>query len=720
MASHLADTPIETCDDDRYAVTPFARSIAKSILGIDKSVGTVIALNGAWGAGKSSIVNLVRKEVEKSKDATLSVTEFKCWWFRGEEALILAFLQHLDGMLRNSFGDKAKGLIGGLCRPLLQAAPAVAPAIAAATGHLWLKFFGDGAKTLDAWLFKGETIEEAFKKVVKLLDSENKRFLVIIDDIDRLTPDEALAVFRLIKSVGHLPNMTYLVVFDRDIAEKAVQDRFPSEGPHFLEKIIQASFEVPSPLRTDLNSAILSSIEEICGPIDDGQVRRLMNLFYDVVSPYITSPRHIVRFKSAISVTWPAIANEVNIADFIALETLRLYEPSLFRMIRLHKERVCGMRSETEHRTSRDTKQFEIFCRQIPDERKDRVIVALRRLFPRLEAVLYDHQSLQSWDVERRICVDRHFDTYMRLTLSDEALSSTQIDELVKRADDPAFVKQALREASQTRRKSGASMVPVYLDELTAHAPRVQREKVESLLRSLFEIHDEIDLRHDDDKGFMAMANTTLRFHWLIRRLTRDRFTLEERTSVYEHCLENASLRWLVDFVRSAVGCFRESNRHLIQEEDLLVTESALASLKEHALSALRAAAANGLLIHQPNLFGLLYRWREFRDGDPTEAKGWTSSLLGNEAALLIFVRGLISISWSANMGLDGLGDRVATPATQVAIENDMDILDLGAFRAALERIRAEAKLDSARLGEIKAFLDAWDRKLGGKPATDL
>jgi len=87
------------------------------------------------GCGKSSIVNLVRKEIEKSKNKSLSVTEFKCWWFRGEEALVLAFLQHIDAMLRDSFGDKAKGLIGGLCRTLLQATPTLAPAIALATGQ---------------------------------------------------------------------------------------------------------------------------------------------------------------------------------------------------------------------------------------------------------------------------------------------------------------------------------------------------------------------------------------------------------------------------------------------------------------------------------------------------------------------------------------------------------------------------------------------------------
>jgi hypothetical protein len=98
MPQYLSDSPIETPDDDRYGVSAFAKSIAKSISNLSKPVGTVIALNGAWGSGKSSIVNLIRAEIgavqtDQAPEAKkLVVTEFKCWWFRGEEALQLGSL----------------------------------------------------------------------------------------------------------------------------------------------------------------------------------------------------------------------------------------------------------------------------------------------------------------------------------------------------------------------------------------------------------------------------------------------------------------------------------------------------------------------------------------------------------------------------------------------------------------------------------------------------
>jgi hypothetical protein len=39
---------------------------------------------------------------------------------------------------------------------------------------------------------------------------------------------------------------------------------------------------------------------------------------YDVVSPYVTTPRHVARFQNAVSITWAAIVDEVAIADFVA------------------------------------------------------------------------------------------------------------------------------------------------------------------------------------------------------------------------------------------------------------------------------------------------------------------------------------------------------------------------------------------------------------------
>jgi predicted KAP-like P-loop ATPase len=706
--SYFNDSPIEAADDDRYGVTSFAKSLAKSIAGIDKPIGTTIALNGAWGSGKSSIVNLIRTELSNSGNEKLVVSDFKCWWFRGEEALALAFLQSLDGILRSSLGNKVKNLIPRISKRLLQAGPTLGAAITLASGTPLTALLGDGAKFVSTFFPDDDTLEKTFQKLATVLANEDRRFLIVIDDIDRLSPDEAIAIFRLVKSVGRLPNVMYLLVFDRDLAEKAVQERFPSEGPHFLEKIVQAGFEVPNPLKSDLNQTVLAEINEICGDVAEDDVVSVMNLFYDVVVPYMVTPRHVARYRNAISVTWPAVAGEISLADFIALEALRLYEPTLFQSIRSHKDQLCGA-SDREN----DDNSKEILWKQLLDEvpasRHEIGKRALQRLFPSLQDTIHGSDWVSLWDAKRRVCVDSHFDTYFRLSLSDEVLSVKVIEEIITKADDPLFVKATFRQAAKTIRANGVSMVPVYLDELNTHASRIDVRKVPAFLAALFEIHDEIDLQIDAGRGLGNFGNTSLRYHWLLRRATES-MTPEQRSDVLTESIKSASLGWLVDFTSSAMGEHSEKRQHGPKsEEDCLLQVTDVEVLRKLALNSIRTAAANGTLITHQDLVYILYRWREFLDGDTSEILTWTNDRIQEDRSLVALARDFTGRSWSMGMGGFGsLGDRVSKVSIVAQIGEDTDIVDTSAFYARLEEVVAARSLGGDDLEAVTTFLNAW------------
>lgn len=715
MKSYFNDSPIEDYEDDKYGITPFAQALAKSILNIEEPIGTTIALNGPWGSGKSSAVNLLRSALSKAEDTRLVVTEFKCWWYRGEEALALAFLQNLNAVLISELRDKVKDLIPKLGRGILQAAPIIGPAIALTSAGPFATLVGGALEFAKRFFPEGDTLETTFQKLAEVLAKQDRRFLVVIDDLDRLSPDEALAIFRLIKSVGRLPNVMYLVVFDRQLAEKAVNAKYPSEGPHFLEKIVQAGFELPAPLPTDLHNAVLASISEICGSPRDDQMVRFMNVFYDAIAPYIVSPRHVSRFQNAISVTWPAIAGEVNLADFVALEVLRLYEPSLFASIRSNKQLVCGSRQEGDRNGDGRT-QFDALTKGVPEDRRELAKTTLQRLFPRLENMGYGSDWISEWSSERRVCVETHFDTYFRLSLSDEVLSAQQIDELIENANDENFIKTAFRKAAKVERRTGKSMIPVYLDELTTHGRRIDKLKVEPLLSTLFELHDEIDQERDAEKGMWAIANTSLRFHWLIRRLTRDRFTIGERTELYMKSTERAALGWLVDFVSSARDDYRErEGRQPTREEDCLTTEAALPKLTERALNSIRSAAATGTLLSHRDLLYILHRWADFMENDASEVRAWTDALLKDPKGLVALAQAMTGESWSAGMGGFGsLGDRVSRRSVTAQIREDTDIIDASAFREALTNVRDKGEVSAEEREIVRVFLDAWDRQRRG------
>lgn len=715
-AEFFNDAPILTPEDDRFGIDRFAQALSKSFKDIESPIGATIAINGPWGSGKSSAVNLIRHHLKGDvKDGKLEIIDFRCWWFRGEEALTLAFLQQLNASLQRSLSDKAKDLIPRLSKTLLQAGPVVGPAMNLATGGIWGALTAGSMDFAKRFFSEGESIEMIFHRLSKALDEQGKRFLVLIDDIDRLTPNEALLVFRLVKSVGRLPNVMYLLVFDRELAEKAVTEMYPSEGPHFLEKIIQASFELPLPARDDLNMAALSQIESLCGPIRDrDQLLRFMNIFYDAVSPYLNTPCDLTRLSNAMAVSWPAVAREVDVGDYVALEIMRLFEPLLYNAIRMNKGRVCGLRSEYGRRE--DPKQeIEGFLQLVPEKRREHARLALMRLFPRFENVGYSNSFNEKWEAQRLVCTDKHFDTYFRMGIGDETLPAAEIDEFLEHAGDQEYVKEAFLKALDSIRKSGKSKVPLLFDEMNVHASRIEKAKFQALISAIFEIADDINRDEDRERGSFSIGENHLRIHWLIRKLTFDRCDLDERSAIFLGACQNAQVGWLVDFTSSAISdYFPREGREPEPPEKCLVNKDHVSELKAHTVSIIESVAATGELISHPQLPSILFRWREFSEDEGTGVKAWTKGQLDIDESVSMLARAFTGESWSQGMGMVGLGDWVAMRNVRVSVEGLEKIIDVGEFRRRLEEMEKNEILDKELKENVLVFLEAWRRQESG------
>ncbi|MGB7911224.1 MAG: P-loop NTPase fold protein [Desulfobaccales bacterium] len=710
-AGFFNDAPILTPEDDRFGINQFAQALAQSFRKIESPIGATIALSGRWGSGKSSAANLIRHHLKNDvEDGGLEIIDFRCWWFRGEEALTLAFLQQLNTSLKKSLSDKAKELIPRIGKTLLQAGPAVGPAMNLATGGIW-GFLTAGSMDFAKTFFpEGESIEKLFERLSEALNKQDKRFLVLIDDIDRLTPKEALLIFRLVKSVGRLPNVMYLLVFDRELAEKAVKEMYPSEGPHFLEKIIQASFELPLPARDDLNSAALSQIVTLCGPPKEGdQTRRFMNLFYDAVSPYLNTPRDLTRLSNAMAVSWPPVAREVDVGDYVALEIMRLFEPLLYNAIRTNKNRVCGVMS-TYQRGDDPKEPIEDFLKLVPGEHSDHARLALIRLFPRFENVGYSESFLKEWEAQRRVCTGKHFDTYFRMGIGDEALPAAEIDEFIEHAGDEEYVMQTFRIAFGSIRKNGKSKVPLLLDELNAHAPRIEKANFKPLISAIFQVADDID--RDEDREGGAFLGTPMRIHWLIQKLTFERCDLEDRSRIFLEACQKAQLGWLVNFTSSAVSdIYPREGKQPEPQEKCLVSEQQIPDLKRLAIKAIRSAAMSGELMSHPQLLSILFRWEEFAGNDGADVKAWTSDQLKNDKAISMLAHAFTGESWSHGMGVSGLGDRVSMRKVRAQVAGLERIIDINEFRRRLEEIEKNDAIDSKNKESILIFLEAWRKQ---------
>ncbi len=701
---HYNDKPIISPGEDRFGIDPFAQALASSIRKMQSPEGSAIGINGPWGSGKSSAVNLCKHHLAEAVEVDeLVIIDFACWWFRGEDALALAFFRELYAGVGPSLSDKVKRKLPKLGARLLRAGALVGKIAEAAGAVIAGGIAEKGMEWLAGLIEQDESVETLHADLSRALREQKKRFLIVIDDIDRLSPDEALLIFRLIKSVGRLPNVMYLLVYDRPLAEKIVSERYPSEGPHYLEKIVQAAFELPDPSSLDVQQHLLALIESICGAAAEEDLVRFMNIFYEGVSPAMRTPRDVARFANSLSVSWPVVVGDVNKADFVALEMLRLLHPTIYRAIRQNKEHLCGDRQTGGRDREATAVRFnDLFFSAVLPLDQDKIRQLLMRLFPLLESVWantsYGNGFTRQWAMQRRVCSSDHFDSYFRFTVGDDVITSIELDAFLARADDVDHVKTTLCGAASVTRRSGGTKAAVWLNELNTHAGRLDRAKIQPLLTALFEIADVINVEADTGKGFNISSNQ-FRLHWLLRALTKEHMSLDERSRIFVQACDTASLGWLADFASSAWADYhpREGKEQELPE-NCLTTELDAELLRALLRSRLEAAAANGNLLAHQDLSFLLHTWVDLTTDDGAAVRAWTSNTLTNDIGVRLLAKAFTSYTWT-----QGLGDAVAKRVTRVSPKSIARFVDLDAFRRRIEEL-AGADEDS----EVKEFLRAW------------
>jgi predicted KAP-like P-loop ATPase len=147
------------------------------------------------------------------------VVKFSPWLIAGRAELASALLSELARALNEYLGPEVRKAFKEILQRLSEFAPLAGTgldmmghglgAIPRATGTL--------SKAIADRMTTGPTLEELRSKLKEILFRiSDRRILVILDDVDRLTPTEATETISLVKSLGDLPNVIYLFSYHRE------------------------------------------------------------------------------------------------------------------------------------------------------------------------------------------------------------------------------------------------------------------------------------------------------------------------------------------------------------------------------------------------------------------------------------------------------------------------------------------------------------------------
>jgi hypothetical protein len=448
-----SDDPISDPKDDRLERSSFVGQLTKSILSWRANRSLVLALYGSWGTGKSSLLNLLRKELVKSS-TSIAIADFDPWFFNSTEQLLRSFWEIFIAKAQPILQaderkrDRFKNLIHRYANSLT-----FTPELT--IGILKLKI----PVNTDP-----ESPQDIKNNLTESLMSANGKLIFLIDNLDRLDAQELVLILKLIRLCSDLPNTIYVLAFDKVHVENILKEKKDIDA-EYLDKIIQVDANLPSIDKAQLERIFLegldNTLQENKIQVEEDFSERFRSVFQkEIITHILTDIRRIKRYLNGLNFSLPLVIGEVNYTDLILLEFIRIFSPKTYINIPNIKPDLVAFDSVSfsgsDSGRSKRHDRYKKVINEIEQNNQysDMTKSVLGELFPVFGAYLsnpmnpayitYDYLGREA-DRELRIASPRHFDTYFRLMVPSSEISTSQIKQQIDRINDMAL-KQASHE----------------------------------------------------------------------------------------------------------------------------------------------------------------------------------------------------------------------------------------------------------------------------------
>lgn len=671
-----SDLPIKRAEEDMLNRASFAKNLAETMLDYTVSEGFAIGLYGKWGSGKTSVLNMVLEQLELLSDMNRSfskpiVLKFNPWLCSDPKQLISQFFKQLSSAIKL----KQPKLVN-VCDFMNDYADAfeLAGAIPVAGNILTVigKILGKKAKAYSE--SKGSDLQKIKDEIIAALSKEKIKIVVTIDDVDRLSNQEIISAFQLIKSLADFPYTIYLLAFDREVVVRALAEVQKGDGSEYLEKVIQVPFELPSPNADDIYRVFFTKIDTIIGTVPDEKWDKEYwgMLFHFGIKHYLTSIRDVVRFANTFALKYALLKNDTYPIDLIGLTCLQIFEPEIYSKLQLYKEQLCGgsmaVYNQYEQEKNEIQTAYNAIIDKVPENRKDRAENVLLALFPKLNMLKnnfygsyrrYNHYvALSNGSISCPDCFDRYF----ALMLEPNAISQQLISHLIFEATEKELSKSILDLNSSRKTTRLLEHINGSFQQKSEDATYTERAKL--VLTCLIQQWHKLD--DDTEDSFFSMP-----FIWRLNitaGLLLEKIPQKERLGIMTKLFSDDKVNLstiealLYDFERQH-GRFTDTEP---KDDDKLLTLDEVLSLESIFVNRVMDEYESGVILDNPDAMSVIWLLEQI---DDEKAKLIQSKIIDSDLSLAKLI--------SATVGHGrGMGNSVFTiwNVHKESIEEYLDI----------------------------------------------
>ena len=443
--NYSTDRPIDTCEQDLLGRASFSKQLGRAIYDYNGKDGLVIGLYGKWGSGKTSVINMAVNEMitlAKQENNMPLVMKFAPWNYSDKDNLISIFFQSLKNKIELQDNEELKKEVGKALNDYAGAFDALSliPIVGSGVAAI-LKTVAQAQGTN---LMQGADLEKTKELLESALVEVNKKIVIIIDDIDRLTNSQIRDVFQLVKQVADFPNIIYILAMDREVFRRALQEVHNVDGNEYLQKIIQVPFEIPELRKSKLNSIFFSRLDEVVKEISDKIKWDDMywkDVFQNCIEPYINTLRDVNRVINTFQFKYGAMYEETAFEDMIGITTIEVLDPELYKWIGNNKEAVCGgffhgLSFDKSDKDYRKKYSEEFLSLEINPDRAIRCIAAMFPMFANdVNEKGFEYFSSSDIRSKMRAAHKERFELYFMYDLDDIRIPRNIINACIYKLD---------------------------------------------------------------------------------------------------------------------------------------------------------------------------------------------------------------------------------------------------------------------------------------------
>ncbi|MGE1059897.1 KAP family P-loop NTPase fold protein, partial [Bacillus sp. GMa5/1] len=635
------DTPISKAAEDKLERSHFADRLTDIINTRKEEQSIVIGLYGRWGTGKTSVLNLMKQRIKREKDViTIS---FNPWYFENEEQLILQFFNKLIIEIEESFSGEKSKLISNI-KTYTHKITSLTLRMGAAT-FSFKDFLNNTSEKTDVNTIK--------KDIAVQIEKENKKIIVLIDDLDRLDNKDIYSIFKLVKLIADFPSISYVLAFDEEIVTEVLSNQYASGksghhlGQSFLEKIIQVPLHLPPANTLDIRSILLEGIQENLDineiSLTHRQINRLIVIWDRYFGKFPLTIRDIKRYQNSISFSVPLLKDEVNVVDLLSIEGLRVFFPDIYKFIYKHSSSFLHSKKNEDFGKEKEIFEplIEKLFKNFSANEKKAIIDLIVELFPSSQNLFYYNISFsdnmeKQWADEQNICSKYYFEKYFVYHVPNGQISDIRFNSLLGHleSEDINVIYSEMKTMAEKQK------ILNLINKLRMSTARLNEKKAEKLIVCLGMLGE---LLPDNNNIYNTREQVSILIYELLGKLSKDK--RKDSAIIAIESSNSIVFSWQIfNWLRP----YNNGTEEIFKNEELKVIATKL--IKK---TKIEIKKQNFLELYGANVYPFFYVWNKWGNKKEliNQFREWINEENGAEKLLMGFVKqesslDEIMISW--------------------------------------------------------------------------